>query len=337
MKSSIEDVAKKAGVSVVTVSRVLNQSKSVRPRNREKVLKAIKELNYSPSAAAQTLALGKTRVIGLTISNLNDSFFEGVVKAISRNLERHGYFMALSVIPARTSSLNSNGGFLFQSDRVDGVILLTPVNEAVDSEVLKAKGIPFILLDHQNEYVNAPSIVVNNFKGGYEATQHLIQLGHRNIAHISGPDIYLSSKERRRGYLAAIRDAGVQGGQLQKSHFSIRGGFEATRKWLKDGKMPTAIFAADDFIALGAIHALHDRGWRVPEDISVVGFDDQSFAAEIHPRLTTVKQPEEEIGEKAVLHLLSLINHTIAEPESIRECLNPHLIIRESTAPPTRS
>jgi LacI family transcriptional regulator len=330
MKCSIEDVAKKSGLSVVTVSRVINNNSTVRKSNREKVLKAMEELNYSPSFAARTLALGKTKVIGLTISNLNDSFLDGVVKSVSKHLEEYGYLLALSVVPEDKNSTKNKSSYLFQGDRVDGIILLTPVDEDVVLTELKKKKIPCVLLDNQNQQIDTPSVIVNNYKGGYEVTRFLIDLGHDKIAHITGPALYLSSRERKQGYLDALEEAGLHPFAIEISEFSIKGGYEVVQKWIREGIIPSAIFAADDFIALGVVNALRDTGLKVPEDVSVIGYDDQVFSSEVSPQLSTVKQPEAQLGRKGVELLLAAINGSLNGSTTVK--LDPELVIRETTA-----
>jgi DNA-binding LacI/PurR family transcriptional regulator len=327
MKISIEDVAKKADVSVVTVSRVINNVETVRSNNRKKVLKAMEELNYTPSAAARSLALGTTKVIGLTLSTFNDSFFDGIVKSVSKNLESYGYLLVISFVPSEKNSPTGSRSFLDQSNRVDGLILLAPQNEEAVVVELKKKNIPYVLIDNQKQHGDS-SVIVNNFKGGYEATKHLIELGHTKIAHVGGPDIFLSSREREKGYIAALKDAGLEPFLYKRSGFTIDGGYDVANKWIDAGKIPTAIFAADDYISLGVMNAFMDRGMRVPEDISVVGYDDQHFTNQFRPKLTTIKQPTEELGKQGVDLLMKIIN---GESKSSTIMLDPELVIREST------
>jgi len=178
MKVSIFDVAKKSGLSVVTVSRVLNNSSSVRAKNREKVLQAMKELNYQPNASARSLARGKTGIIGLTITTLHDSFFDAVVKEINDRLAAHGYFLTLSISKSHEDAFHRS---LFQEDRVDGVILLSPIDEDEYILELKKKKIPFIMIDNSKNNPSVSSVLVDNFKGGYEATKHLIDRRSRSF------------------------------------------------------------------------------------------------------------------------------------------------------------
>jgi DNA-binding LacI/PurR family transcriptional regulator len=327
MKVSIFDVAKKSGLSVVTVSRVINNQASVRRNNREKVLQAMKELDYHPNASARSLARGKTGIIGLTLTTLQDSFLDAVVKEINDRLAEHGYFLALSISTGYEEAFHRS---LFQEDRVDGVILLSPIQEDEYMMELKKKKIPFVMIDNQQRNPSVTSIIVDNFKGGYDATKHLIELGHTEIAHIGGPDPFLSSRERERGYLTALEEAGLAPYAIERGTFDISSGYRITRSWIAAGKVPSAIFASDDYMALGVMDALKNEGIRIPEDVSIIGFDDQIFASEFHPMLTTVRQPADKIGRTGVELMLAAINDP--SKRSVTVQLEPELIIRESTA-----
>lgn len=331
MKVSIHDVAQKSGLSVVTVSRVLNDSPSVRQSNRERVLQAMRELDYRPNASARSLARGKTGIIGLMLTTLNDSFLDAVVKEVSERVVEHGYFLALSIT---TDDSEDGQRLLFQEDRVDGVLLLSPLREEELVLELKKSKIPFVMLDNQHHNMSVSSVVVDNFKGGYEATKYLIGLGHREIAHISGPDYFLSSRERERGYLFALQEAGLQPYCIERGNFDISSGYHIASRWIESGKWPGAMFAADDYIALGAINAFQQRGISVPEQISIIGFDDQIIASEFCPKLTTMRQPAEQIGRIGVDLLLKTINGTARRSTTVQ--LNPELVVRDSTLPINR-
>lgn len=323
---NIHDVAKRSGLSVVTVSRVLNNSPSVREGNRRKVLSAMEELNYQPNSAARSLVRGKTGVIGMSITNFNDSFYDRVIRVVNRKLAEQGYFLALSIAENEDEGVN----FLFQKDRVDGIILLSPIEEKEYVEELKRKNIPFVLLDNQLQHEDVPSVVVDNYQGGYEATRHLISLGHTQIAYIGGPSVFLSVAERKRGYVQALDEAGLTPFGTEYCGFTVSSGYEVAKRWIREDKLPTAIFSGDDFIALGVVQALREEGILVPQDISVVGFDDQQFVGEFYPRLTTVRQPEAQMGSIGVDLLMKLINGEVM-PAAITK-LAPQLLVRESTA-----
>jgi DNA-binding LacI/PurR family transcriptional regulator len=331
MKASIYDVAKKAGVSVVTVSRVINNASTVRQTSRDKVMKAIKELNYQPNSAAQSLARGKTNVIGLLIPNLTDPFIMEVVDSVDRELEKKGYFLALSVIDkSDDSTVRSN--FLFQHDRVDGILILTPIFEDDYVTSLKNKNIPFVIMDNQLFPFTVSSIVVDNFKGGYDVTRHLLELGHLKFGCIGGPEEFLSARHRIDGFNAALAEVGIEPYKNNRGEFDITTGYDITKKWVEDKELPTAIICGDDHIAFGAIDALRENGLRVPEDVSVVGYDDHPFASKLHPHLTTVKQPAVEIGVKGVEALFNAMNGK--EKQHVVVKLPPELIIRHTTSTP---
>ncbi|MFB9274728.1 LacI family DNA-binding transcriptional regulator [Cohnella cellulosilytica] len=327
MKINILDVARKSGLSVVTVSRVLNNSSSVRPKNKEKVLQAMKELNYHPNASARSLARGRTGIIGLMLTTLDDSFFDTVVKEANDRLVEHGYLLALSVAQSFGDGFRRS---LFQEDRVDGVILLSPTDEDELVAELQSRKIPFVLIDNSRDHPSASSVIVDNFKGGYEAAKHLIELGHTRIAHIVGPDPFLSSRERERGFLAALEEAGLKPDRLEKGTFDMASGYGIATRWIDAGDLPSALFAADDYIALGVVDACLNRGIRIPEELSVVGFDDQKFASEFRPRLTTVRQPADKIGAAGVELLLAAMSDPAKRPATVT--VEPTLIVRESTA-----
>ncbi|MFE5317466.1 LacI family DNA-binding transcriptional regulator [Paenibacillus sp. NPDC056579] len=326
MKVSIYDVAKKSGLSVVTVSRVINNAGSVREKNREKVLAAMKELDYRPNAAARSLARGKTGIIGLSITTLQDMFLDAVVKEVNDRLAEKGYFLALSVSTDGADSIFSD---LFQEDRVDGVIVLSPLEEDPYVTELKKKKIPFVMLDNQHKHASVSSVLVDNFKGGYEATKHLIELGHRRIAHIKGPEPFLSSVERERGFLQAMQEAGLTPFAIEQGDFSITSGYQIASGWIQAETLPTAVFAADDYMAFGVMDAFKNEGIRIPGDVSLVGYDNHPFTSEFQPGLTTVRQPAEKMGAQGVDLLLKWIEGTGKRSVTIQ--LEPELIIRGST------
>jgi DNA-binding LacI/PurR family transcriptional regulator len=326
MKVSIFDVARKSGLSVVTVSRVLNNASTVREKNRARVLQAMKELDYRPNASARSLARGKTGIIGLTLTTLTDSFLDDVVKEINERLAEHGYLLTLSIA---NESVNTSHRALFQHDRVDGVILLSPIRGDEYVSELKKHKIPFVILDNQRSHPSAPSVIVDNFKGGYEATRHLIDLGHSRIAHISGPEPFLSSRERERGFKAALEEAGLSPFQMERGNFNVAAGYAIAERWIESGRLPTALFAADDYTAFGAMDAFKNAGLRIPADLSVVGFDDRICASEFRPWLTTVRQPAVKIAREGVDILLSSMSGTLERNVTVK--LAPELIVRQST------
>lgn len=329
MKASIFDVAKRSGLSVVTVSRVLNGAGTVREKNRQKVMDAIKELDYRPSAAARSLARGRTGIIGLIVTTLQDSFFDTIAKEINDALALQGYFLAVSV---SSSFGNQDDHYLIQEDRVDGLILLSPVEEERFVAELKKRNIPYVLIDNQLPENNASAITIDNYNGGYEATRHLLELGHTEIAHLCGQEVFMSTQERRQGFIDAIQEAGVEPFVIEQGNYSMDFGYQTAQKWLAEHKLPTAVFAGDDYIAIGLINALMEAGIHIPEQISVVGYDDQDIASQLRPFLTTMRQPADQIGLAAADMILRKINSQTKRTTGLK--LKSELIVRQSTAAP---
>jgi DNA-binding LacI/PurR family transcriptional regulator len=327
MKASIFDVAKRSGLSVVTVSRVLNGNGNVRESNRLKVLNAMKELDYRPSAAARTLARGRTGVVGLVLSTLQDSVFDAIVKVVHDELSAHGYVLALSVIPGKG---DHGSGYLIREDRVDGVIVLSPAGDDGFVKELKQSGIPCVVIDSQNDS-DVPSVVkIDHEAGGYMAGRHLAELGHKKIGHLSGPARYDSTRDRRKGFIQALRESGLEPCLMEEGDYSIETGYRSARRWMDERRLPEAVFAGDDYIAAGIINALQEAGRSVPRDLSIVGYDDQNLASLLHPLLTTIRQPIAPIAQAAVHALMSRLDDG-SVPAGI--IIRPELVIRESAIP----
>lgn len=327
MKVSIFDVAKKSGLSVVTVSRVLNGAETVREKNRQKVLEAMKELDYRPNAAARSLASGKTGIIGVILTTLHDSFFDAVVKELNEVLALHGYYLAVSV----SAGIGEGGDhYLIQEDRVDGLLLLSPMDEDNYILELKRRGIPYVLIDHQKPENDAFSVTVDNWKGGYAAARHLLELGHTSIAHLCGQEVFRSTRERRGGFMQALEEQGLKPFEIVYGDFDIAFGYETCKRWLREDKLPGAVFAGDDNIALGVVNALMEAGVEVPGRVAVVGYDDHFIASRLRPHMTTVRQPADKIALAAADMLLKRIDGKMKRGASLR--IDPELIVRETTA-----
>ncbi|WP_178020940.1 substrate-binding domain-containing protein [uncultured Paenibacillus sp.] len=326
MKVSIFDVAKKSGLSVVTVSRVLNGAETVREKNRQKVLEAMKELDYRPNAAARSLASGKTGIIGVIVTTLQDSFFDQVVKELNEVLALHGYFLAISV----TTGIGSGDThYLIQEDRVDGLILLSPMEEDNYIVELKRRGIPYVLIDNQKPENDSFSVTIDNLKGGYAATRHLLELGHTSIAHLCGEEMFRSTRERRSGFLQALSEQGLEPFEVVSGEFEIAFGYDTCKRWITAGHLPSAVFAGDDNIALGVMNALMEAGISVPDQVTVVGYDDHYIASQLRPQLTTVRQPADRIALAAADMLLKRIDGRMKRGAGQR--IDPELIIRDTT------
>lgn len=322
-KVSLEDVAKYCGLSTVTVSRVLNHSPSVREYNRKKVEEAISALKYIPNPAARTLASGRTGIIGMITQKLQDPFFSHTVQAVNNSLIRHNMFLAISV------TVNQGCDYILQQQRLDGMMVLAPEMEDQFVSVLKQRHVPFVVLDSQNRQADYSCILVDNFDGGYQVGCHFLELGHKKISYIGGPLRLTNSMERESGLKAALKEQGLTCFAVKHGEFCFTDGYRIMETWIKEDKVPTAVFAADCNLALGAMTALKEYGYRIPQDVSVCGFDDAPMAEEYVPALTIVAQPAMELAECATEQLFSWIAGE--KPQELIHRLKPVLIVREST------
>lgn len=324
-ETSLEDVARYCGLSVVTVSRVLNGAPSVRDYNREKVERAVRELNYIPNAAARTLAKGKTGIIAMITPDLKDPFFREIVQSVNQVLIRHNLFLAISI------TSHQGCDYVLQQQRVDGVLLLTPGLEKELVKKLRQRHMPFVSLDSQNRSADYSCVQVDNFDGGFQAGNYFLDMGHRKIGFIGGPMHLINSREREHGLAAALARRGLSLYCSGGGDFSFREGYHVMKNWMEQGTMPTAVFAADCNLAMGAMTAIREAGFKIPADVSVCGFDDEPMAQEYVPALTTLAQPVREMAECAVEHLLLWAEGR--RPGQMVCRFKPHLIVRDSAGP----
>jgi len=287
---SIEDVARKAGVSKATVSRVLNNSANVSDKKKKAVMEAIKSLNYTPNVTAKNLAPRKTNTIGIIIQSLGGWFYSNVVELLNDFITKKGYGAIFCQISDNIDYLR------FLVGRVDGIIVFgykTVNRESV--KLLQAKNVPMVLVENNLEYPNIPRINVNNFQGGYIATEYLLKSGCKKIAHILGPKDSFESIARYEGYKAALRDANVEYDEeiVVEGDFVFQKAYENIKRLVQKSKID-AVFAANDMMAYASIYALDELLLKVPYDIKVVGFDDVDiFGLRLSnmPKLTTIRQP----------------------------------------------
>lgn len=326
MKVTIDDVVKKSGLSYVTVSRVISNSPNVRESNRKRVMDAIEELGYIPSAAARSLATGKTYVIAMFISDLGDDFFNSIVKEVNIQLLNRGYLLTLTVCEKDSNSVNT--AYLNQN-RVDGAFLMVPNREKYFIDIFKSKKIPFVVIDNQTMNEDITSVLADNIAGGYMATKHLIELGHREIGFIGASAGSLSTMERQLGANKALAEASLVPFSIENGEYDQPTGYRAVMKWKESGRLPSAVFAFDDHIAIGTINALKDLGYQVPKDISVCGYDDSLLSQHYEPRITSVRQPAPEMAGSAVDKLLALIDGQEVGSYAMR--FSPRLMVKDST------
>ncbi|MFA6469903.1 MAG: LacI family DNA-binding transcriptional regulator [Bacteroidota bacterium] len=300
MRSSIVDVAQKAGVSIATVSRVLNGSDKVKAETREKILAVIHEMKYAPNPAARGLIMRKTEAIGLLLPDLHGEFFSEVIRGADEAVQKHGYHLVVS--SSHNDPKEIEAALRFMRGRVDAIVLMSPqVNAEILLENLP-KSLPIVLLNCRTENTHYDTIVIDGFGGAREMTNYLLDLGHRNIAVITGGENNLESEERLRGYRSAMIERKNQtSGTLEfKGNFTEISGYETAREILAMKPHPTAIFAFNDSMAIGAIKAIREEGLRIPADISICGFDDVPVAKYISPSLTSVHVPISDLGAMAI-------------------------------------
>lgn len=311
---------------------MLNNDPHVRPGTRERVLRAVDRLQYVPHATARRLKLGRTNTIGVFIPDVTSPFYAEILRGVNDGLVGTAYDLLLYT-PRRAESPRVG---VLGPDRVDGLILLTPTFGDTYRRTLASKGLPVVWVDHRNDDPLGPSVTFDNRLGGYMATRYLIDLGHRSIGYITGVMEIPSSQQRLRGYREALHEAGikVKPSMIQPGDYTRLGGFRAVEKWIRAGTLPTAIFASNDLMAHGAMDALRQHGVRVPENVSVMGFDDIPLAALLHPPLTTVSQSMREMGLRAAELLLRQLSGEARPDDNERVVIDPVLVVRSSCAQP---
>ncbi|BER92329.1 LacI family DNA-binding transcriptional regulator [Atrimonas thermophila] len=331
---SIKDVAKLAGVSIATVSRVINNSGKVSPERRSRVIEAIEKLNYQPNLLARGLRQQKTRLVGCLVPDVENLVFARLAKYLEEFLSAHGY----SVILCNTNNdKNKEKNYLsvLIQRKVDGIIFSRVSDESILFMSSYFKQVPYVVLDRTLEIEFAPTVKLDNFLGGFLAAQHLVEMGHRHLACITGPLKIRLCRERLEGFREGLKVAGIDlhSEYIFESDFKINGGKEAALKMLATGGgLPTAVFAHNDMMAFGAMQAFRDKGLDIPKDISVVGFDNIPICEVVSPPLTTVAQPFEEMARLGVELLDSLIKGEEVTQKIM--LVKPYLVIRASTAPP---
>jgi DNA-binding LacI/PurR family transcriptional regulator len=343
-RATIRDVARRAGVSHQTVSRVINGSSHVTEPTRDRVLGAIRELAYVPSPMARGLISNRTHSLGMVSAEISDYAFAEAVAGAEAETRRRGYY--LMVASVEDESRDDERGYLrlMLARRVEGLIVARPSVPLSSEQLLPAvaAGIPLVAIG-SSQLPGFTVVDVDNLDGGRQATSFLVAQGHRRIATITGPREWPSAQARLEGYGRALRAGGVSRDRSlveTSPGWGLEEGRAAAARLLERGEGFTALFAQSDLIALGAIRELRARGLAVPEDVSVVGYDDIPVAAFVHPALTTVRQPIREVGEVAARIVLDRLaaeqdGDGAAGPETY--VLPAELVIRDTVAPPRKA
>lgn len=331
---SIKQVAEIAGVSIATVSRCMNNPAQVRERTRARVEAAILETGYSPNTIAQSFRRGRTNVIMVVLPSVGDPFFTEVMQGIRSVVAEHGYSIIINETNFNTMSAEEVGAIMV-SRQADGFILLASIfpfgNEVLARAERRSQPVVIGCETISASLANIPSVHIDNVAAAQEATNFLISKGHSKIAFISGQSTSLLTKDRESGYRAAMHKANlpIQNEWVVEGNLSIEGAGMACRQLLEHPDRPTAIFCANDEMALGCMHQIKKQGLSVPGDISVMGFDDIRYASVMEPALTTIAQPVRQIGERVAIRLLKAIERG-SQPNNQTVILPHKLIIRES-------
>lgn len=324
------DVARLAGVSHQTVSRVINGAPAIRRETRERVLEAIRRLDYRPNTAARALVRGRSGMIGI-IGTARTLFGPtSIHRSVEDAARAAGYFATSVSLSEVTVRALSDATEHLMRVGVEGVVMIAGNDEALEVVRMTRSGVPFVVVEGDLSRASV-TVGVDQVLGARMATDHLLGLGHTEIVHVSGPLNWAEARARRDGWRAAMSAAGLRPPEPVKGDWMAHSGYVAG---LRICEMPgtTAVFAANDQMAIGVLRALHERGRRVPQDISVVGFDDVPEAAYLIPPLTTIQQDFGAVGQRAITAVTQAIDDTAPQPLPL---VVPQLVVRQSTAPLT--
>ena len=327
-RPTIRDVARQAGVSHQTVSRVINESADVLPETRALVEEAIKELGYRPSAIARSMARGQTHTLACISPNLTDYTFASVIEGAETEARQHGYFI-LSSSAADPDSFRELVDELVGHRRVDGLIVINPYSDSRFEHL--PENFPVVFVGARAHGEGISSVCLDDEQVAYEATRHLISLGHTSIAMVTGPMEEDCSQDRAEGYRRALAEAGIafDESMIIEGDWSATSGQDALLSFVEQGRAPTAVFAQNDRMAMGVLRAARDVGRKVPSQLAVIGVDDMPLSSYFDPPLTTMQQDMPRIGREATRILLDIINK---KNTSLREVkLSAQLIVRQST------
>ena len=333
-KTTMKDVGVEAGVSVATVSAVLNNQTGKIPisdRTREAVQLAVKKLNYRLNEQARSLRTGKSHTVGIVASDITQPFSGEMIRQIEQQVNKWGYHFLLSDI----QNNKEHEKFyldLFIQKKVDGILFVGASNEIEDTGILELveSGIPVVLTEREVALSQVPSVRVDNYKGAFLATKHLITQGRKMIGYLTGPCGNIISSERQQGYKDSLCQAGIVSGDklIVEAGLELADGYRAMCELLKKADQLDAVFAFNDMLAIGAMKAIRDNGLKVGDDIAIVGFDDIPVAEFCEPGLTTVRQPVVEMCVKGVDLLLGMLDDGSFKGQRI--VLEPELIVRKS-------
>ncbi|WP_305404376.1 substrate-binding domain-containing protein [Photobacterium leiognathi] len=329
--ATMKDVAKLAGVSTSTVSHVINKTRFVSEEISERVNKAAKELNYyAPSALARSFKVNRTKTIGMLVTTSTNPFFGEVVKGVERSCYQQGYSLILCNTEGDHQRMHESINTLLQK-RVDGLILMCATLEGEHFDIFEHYAdIPVVVMDWGPMQFTSDKIQDNSLRGGYMAAKYLIDAGHSEIGCITGPLDRIQAEMRYNGYLQAMYEAGfsVVPSWVVEADFECEGGYNAFSQLHANGALPSALVVANDMMAMGVINAANELGIQIPEQLSIIGYDDIHIAKFMSPSLTTIHQPKYRLGQAAVETLLTRLDEPETAPRIIE--LEPTLVERNS-------
>ncbi|PSV11029.1 substrate-binding domain-containing protein [Photobacterium leiognathi] len=329
--ATMKDVAKLAGVSTSTVSHVINKTRFVSEEISERVNKAAKELNYyAPSALARSFKVNRTKTIGMLVTTSTNPFFGEVVKGVERSCYQQGYSLILCNTEGDHQRMHESINTLLQK-RVDGLILMCATLEGEHFDIFEHYAdIPVVVMDWGPMQFTSDKIQDNSLRGGYMAAKYLIDAGHSEIGCITGPLDRIQAEMRYNGYLQAMDEAGfsVEPSWVVEADFECEGGYNAFSQLHANGALPSALVVANDMMAMGVINAANEVGIQIPEQLSIIGYDDIHIAKFMSPSLTTIHQPKYRLGQAAVETLLTRLDEPETAPRIIE--LEPTLVERNS-------
>jgi len=330
----MKDVAQQAGVSASTVSHVINGTRFVSDGLRERVLGTMRELSYQPNGVARSLRTKRTNVVALVIPDITNPYFPEVARGVQDVAEKRDYVVILCNTD-RVLSRELRFLETLRRQRVEGLILNPSGVTIRDLRELEEASIPVVLIGSQIDHPELDVVLVDNTRGAYNAVKHLIDLGHRRIGLVGGPRTASSGEQRFQGYIRALMEHGlpIDEGLITEGPFTNGGGYECMKQLLALQSPPTAVFASSDVMAIGALMAIQETGLRVPDDLSLVGFDDIAEASATVPKLTTIAQPKRQTGEVAAQLLFNRIE-SAAPPRRQKVVLDHKLVVRGSTGRP---
>ncbi len=329
-KVTMLDVAKMCGVSYQTVSRVVNDSPDVSAKTRRSVLKAIKTLGYHPNQLARSLKTRRSSILEVITFGVETFVPRELIIALGRAAIEHGYSLMFTEIPQDDPDQENRLFAHLNSGLCDGAILTAPVESRLFEKISADPPLLPIIQIRNQRGSTAPSVMIDQYYGSQLATQHLLDLGHREIAEICAPLIYHEALTRHTAFVDTLTAAGLSpSDSVEATEWMPADGYQAANKLMDRGAHFSGLIISNDYLALGAILALNERGLRIPEDISIVGFDDAPESAYYMPPLTTIKQDYEALGYQSIHYLVELIHNQ--ETSTHQRVLMPHLIVRQST------